>query len=150
MTDLSAPASVDGLLERARRLQQLQDHDRAMELVTRVFIQEPENLDAKWLAAQLEAARGNHQTAMELASSIDRSARMGEMAVELQVASLVKLGRESQACDVLLQAIDAGEEVPRWRHDAWRSLNRVGRRQEAPDQAIKLCQLGQATEQVAH
>lgn len=151
-TSLASPAaveavSVEGLLEQARRLQQLQDYDRAMELVTKVFIQEPDNLDAKWLAAQLASARGNHQIAMELASSIDRSSRLGKMAVELQVASLIKLGRESQACDLLLEAIEAGEEVPRWRHELWRSLNRVGRRQEASTQAIQLCQLGQATEQ---
>ncbi|MCO8122302.1 FG-GAP-like repeat-containing protein [Stieleria sp. TO1_6] len=130
-----------------KQLQQQADYKSATEVVYRVLLQDPENLEAKLLAAQVEAAQERLEPALEIVSSIPADSAMGLAAVDLQVKALVRLDRKSEAADVLLAAIKLRRDVPPWRHDAWRLLNHIGRRDEACAQAGMLCRMGLATEQ---
>jgi tetratricopeptide (TPR) repeat protein len=137
----------------ARRLFQLGDLESAAALAHKALVQNPDSADAKLIAAELEAARGNHQTAVELASSIDLRSRLGLRAAELRFQQLIELDRLSAAADVILAALesvpDRDTRAITWRRQAWRLLCRTGRRQEASRQAIVLCRAGQATGSIA-
>ena len=67
-------------------------------------------------------------------------------AIDIRYQQLLKLGRLSEAADVILAAIGANPNVMQWRHQAWELLSRMGRRQEASQQADLLCRAGEATE----
>ncbi len=130
----------------ARRYFQLHFLDEAAESAYNALLQDPQSFDATLIAAEIEAARGNHQAAADLAGSVDVQWRLAEKAVELHARQLVELGRPSDAADVLLRALQVVPNSPRWRHQAWEFLSRVGRREEASRQAEILCRGGQATE----
>ena len=146
-SSLAGPQTAGEFLQLAKRLQQSRDYNGAAGAVSKSLIQDPGNVDAKLLAAQLEAARGNLATAAEIASSIDLNSRLGGAAVDLHVKLLLQLNRKSEAAEAMVQALQAGRDVPQWRHEAWRLLNQLGRREEASAQAISLCRSGQANEQ---
>ncbi len=132
--------------ELAKQCYRTGDYDRAADTAYKVLIQEPNNVAASLLVAQVEAARGNLETAIELASAIDIQSPLGREAIQLQMEVLLKLDRTSDAADVIVSALQKGVDVTQWRHDAWRLLNQSGRREEASAQALKLCESGLATE----
>lgn len=136
---------VDHLSE-ARRMLHARNWGAAAKSAHAALVKDPENLDAKLIASEIEAARGNHQVSAELAASVDPRSRLGRRAIQLHYQQLVKLNRPSDAADVLLAALDVRSDVPQWRHHAWELLNRTGRREEASRQAEALCRVGQATE----
>ncbi len=133
--------------ELAIRLREQGKLDEAADSVYKSLIQAPDNAAAKMLAAELEAERGKFELAAEITSSISFDSPVGASAIDLRVRLLVKIERYSEAADVLLAALDEGREETRWRHEAWKLLNHVGRREEASTQALVLCRMGQATEQ---
>jgi tetratricopeptide (TPR) repeat protein len=134
-------------LSKARRMFEIGDLDSAGEAAYQALVQDPDSSDATLIASQVEAARGNHQTSADLAGSIDIHSRLGKRAVELRYQLLLRLGRPSEAADVMLSAVEVMPEVPMWRHEAWRILNRLGRREEASTQADVLCRDGTITQQ---
>jgi tetratricopeptide (TPR) repeat protein len=120
--------------------------DAASDSVSKSLVQDPNNSEAKLVASQIESGRGNHEMAVELASSIDRLSKFSADAVEVKANSLVKLNRHSQAADVLIEALETMPGMTQWRHRAWELLNRVGRRDEASRQVDALCFVGEATQ----
>ena len=94
----------------------LGDYDSAAQAAYKALLQDPQNGDAKLVAGEAEAAKGNHQIAADLAGSIDMESRLGKRAVELHHQQLIKLNRFSAAADVLLAARRAG--VYHRRYDA--------------------------------
>ncbi len=138
--------SVD-YLGKARRMLQTGDLESAAESAYKALVQDPDNVDATFIASQVEAARGNHQASADLAGSIDVGSRLGARGVEVHWQQLLKLNRPSEAADVILAALNVVPAVSEWRHHAWSLLNRVGRREEASRQADALCRAGQANEQ---
>lgn len=135
----------DFLVE-ARRMVQLGEWDSASELVYKALLQNPENGDAKLLASEVEAERGNHQAAVDFVSSIDIQSRLGKRAVEVHYQQLLKLNRRSEALDVILAGINVMPLQIEWRHQAWVLLNRAGRCEEASRQAVFICQRGEMRE----
>lgn len=120
--------------------------DEAAKQLYEVMIRHGDDEQAKWLTAKVEAARGNTDTSVEIASTIDPTSQHGRDAVGLQAAGLINLGRPSQAADVLLKALEDRGDMTAWRHQAWQLLNQVGRRHAASQQAIHLCRLGLASD----
>ncbi len=120
--------------------------DAAADAAYQALIADPENSEAILIASEVEAARGNHQKSADLAASIDLRSRFGKRAVQIHAQQLIELDRLSAAADVMLAALDAMPEMLVWRHQVWSLLNRVGRRQEASQQADILCRAGQANQ----
>ncbi len=110
----------DEFLAKARRMFQLGDFNSAADAAKKALLQDPGSDDAKLIASEVEAARGNHQTAADLAASIATESRLGRRAVDIRYQQLVKLGRTSEAADVLLEAVEVIPSVPEWRREAWR------------------------------
>ncbi|MGI9470841.1 MAG: FG-GAP-like repeat-containing protein [Rubripirellula sp.] len=150
----SSAASVEDSqvdpLPRARRMLQIGDYESAAEAAYEALVQDPERDDAKLITSQIEAARGNHQVAIDLASSIDMRSRLGPRAIEVHFQELSKMNRPSEAADVLLEAIELAPEGDSraldWHRKAWSLLSRVGRRQEASRQVDALCRAGVANQ----
>ena len=137
-------------LEFARRMLRIRNFDAATDAAYKALLQDPQNGDAKLVAGEAEAGRGNHQIAVDLVGTIDIESRLGQRAAELHYQQLARLNRYSAAADVILAAQQVIADVPEWNHHAWELLNRVGRREEASLQAEALCRAGQATEAQLH
>ncbi len=135
-------------VQRARRMLEIGDFESAAESASQALLQNPELDDAKLIASEIEAARGNHQSSFELAASIDIQSRFGRRATEIQIEQLLELDRPSKAADAILTIVGAfpldDDRVTGLRRQAWELLNRVGRRQEASWQAELLCRAGKA------
>jgi tetratricopeptide (TPR) repeat protein len=138
-------APVDHLAE-ARRWLHSGELDAAAQASYQALVQDPDSPDARLVAAEIEAARGNPEVAAELAGSIDLRSPLAGKAVQLHAQQLLKAGRASAAADVLLAAIEAEPKFLSLRHQAWELLNFSGRRNEASAQALELCRAGLATE----
>lgn len=139
--------SLDGdYLANAKRLLKSHEYDAAAEAVGKALLQDPEDRDTTLVASEVEAARGNLEVAIELADSIPIDSQWGQRAVNLRWRALAKLGRHSDAADLLLTAMRKYPSVENWHHVCWQLLNRVGRREEASRQAEMLCQVGVATQ----
>ena len=132
-------------VESARGLLRLQRWEAATDAAYKALLQDPDNADATLIASEAEGAQGNHAAAAALAGSIDIRGRLGKRAVEIQYQQLVKLKRSSAAADVIIRALEVMPTESGWRHQAWRLLGRVGRREEASRQAVALCREGKAT-----
>lgn len=148
-----AVASSDGdgndlksALDQAERLIEQDAFDDAAKQLYELMIRHGDDARAKLLTAKVEAARGNTDASIEIASSIDPASKEGREAVSLRSDGLLKLGRPSEAADVLIAALADRGDVTAWRHQAWQLLNQVGRRHAASEQASHLCRLGLATE----
>ena len=136
---------VDHLSE-ARLLLEDRDYEAAAEAVGKALLRDPDDQDTRLVAGDIEAARGNFEVATELAASIPIDSRLGQKAVSLQWKSLVKLGRHSDAADLLIDAMQKYPSIENWHHVCWQLLNRAGRREEASRQAEMLCKFGVATQ----
>ena len=131
----------------AQQQMALENWDAATELAYRALLESPENLSATMIAAQAEAARGNHQVAIDLLSPIDLRSKQGPQISELLVQQCLALNAQWEAADVLLKGLNVYPQQGHWRAQAWTLLNRCGRRQEASDQAAWLCRAGKANRQ---
>lgn len=124
------------------------DLEPAADAAYKALVKEPNSEAAKLIASEIEAARGNHQAAIDLASSIEPGSPRGRKAIQIHFQQLLKLERPSQAADVIAQAIESlpGSDpiALEWHHKAWSLLCRVGRRQEASAHADVLCRSGDA------
>lgn len=134
----------------AKRKFRIGDIEPAAEAAYKALIEDPENDAAKLIACEIEAARGNHQAAIDLASSIDPGSPRGRKASEIHFQQLLKLGRPSEAADAIRAALElASDNDPAalgLHQEAWRLLSRVGRRQEASQHADILCLAGEANQ----
>ena len=148
-TGSGEPVSIDHVTL-ARRMLLTKQWDAAADAAYQALVQDPQDLDATLIAGEAEAARGNHQVAADLASSINIRTSHGRRAVELHYEQLMKLNQPSAAADVILTALKVIGDESEWRHRAWETLNIVGRREEASLQAAALCREGQATEAEMH
>jgi tetratricopeptide (TPR) repeat protein len=146
--DLAERERPVDFLSQARRMFRIGDLESASEWAYKALVQDPDSADAKLITSEIEAARGNHQASVDLASSIEMRSRLGQRAFELRYRQLLKLKRPAEAADVILAALKLGPiddtRVLGWRRQAWILLSRVGRRQEASQQAEILCRAGQA------
>jgi tetratricopeptide (TPR) repeat protein len=133
------------LLESIKELRDRQQYDLAADAAFKALIQYPESVPAKLLSAEIEIERGNKSLAEEIMASIDIGDGSDAVTVDVLVHLLGRLERISKAADVLSTALKNGESKPRWRHELWRLLNRVGRRHEASMHAEILCREGLAT-----
>ena len=115
----------------ARRRLSLKQWDLAAEAAYKALVQDPDSREAMLAAAEAEAGRANHETAVELASAIDLEWRLAEKAVNIHARSLYELNRTSDSADVLLAGLEKLPQQSLWRHRAWGLLSRVGRREEA-------------------
>lgn len=131
-------------LAAARRSFQAGDLEATSQRVAELLIENPNDDGAKLLACEIEAAQGHHRRAAELAGSISLTSRFGKSAVELRYQQLLQAGLPQQAIESLLFALETYPQCVPWRHEAWRLLSRLGRRQEASLQADRLCQIGAA------
>ena len=141
----TAKKSPEQLLELANKQRKEKQFEDAMSTLYKLFIESPDDINAKLLAAEIELARENRESALEFLSTIQAKSRIGTRAIELRVKTLQDLKRYNEAADVLLAALQQRENRE-WRHRAWEFLNRSGRREEASRQALRLCQLGLATD----
>ncbi|NND96956.1 MAG: hypothetical protein HKN47_06470, partial [Pirellulaceae bacterium] len=123
------------------------DFDAAADAAYRALVTDPNDSEASFLTAQIESARGNHGVVADLTAAIHVGSRRGKKALDLRVRSLVQLSRLDEAADALIAGLQADPDLIAWRHNAWRLLTRIGRREEASDQAHLLCLLGQANTQ---
>ncbi|WP_372896261.1 FG-GAP-like repeat-containing protein [Stieleria sp.] len=122
------------------------DLDVAFNLLSKHLIKTPEDPATLLLASQVELARGNRSTAIELAEAIDpKSPEAGE-ATKFLVQQSIEASRPEDAIDRLIKALDQNltspDQTVQWRHQLWALLNRTGRRQEASAHADVLCRSG--------
>lgn len=134
-------------LKAARRKLRYKEFDAAADAAYKALLQDPNRVEAKLIAAQIETARGNHQVAIDLASEIDFGSEAGKDAIDVSVTALIRMGRHSQAADLLLDGLTLHPQMESWRHNAWNLLNQVGRRDEASKLAHQLCINGSASPQ---
>ncbi len=138
-------APIDWMMK-ARRQVDLGQHDAAAESVSRALIETPDRPDVIYLAAQIAALRGRADEAAELAGTIPLSNdRFGSQATELRLEQLIRGGQHDAATELLFELANQQPDQPAWRHLLWRELNYQGRRQEASEQADRLCALGEST-----
>lgn len=137
-------------VEAAKAIIKSGDPDMAAKQLYGLMIRYPDNGEVKLMTAQIESARGNLDTALEIAAAIDIRSASGIAAVSLRYQTLAQRGRHDEAADVILDALQTRGDQSQWRHHAWSLLNYVGRRQEAAQQALALCRLGLASEQELH
>lgn len=142
---IDEPTPINHLAD-ARRLFQRRAHEAAAKSVGKALLQDPNDHDTRFVASEIEVARGNFEVAIELAASIPIDSRLGQRAVTLRSKALSKVGRPSEAADLLLLGLQRYPSEENWRHLCWQLLNRVGRREEASRQAEMLCQLGLANQ----
>ncbi len=133
------------LLENVKEFRERREYDLAADAAFKVLIQYPESVKAKLLSTEIEIERGNKTLASEMLDSIDVGPGSDSVDVDVHVHLLVRLQSISKAADVLDAALRNGEDKPRWRHEVWDLLNRVGRRYEASVHAESLCRDGLAT-----
>ncbi|MDB4476574.1 CRTAC1 family protein [Rhodopirellula sp.] len=143
--DAGESPPIDHLVA-ARRLLKSLDYEEAADSVGKALLQNPNDGDTRFVASEIEVARGNFDVAIELAATIPIDSRLGQRAVTLQWQAMAKLGRHSDAADLLLGAMQRYPNAENWHHTCWQLLNRVGRREEASRQAEMLCQVGVATQ----
>ncbi len=146
LQNASGPVTADDYLQLAKRLERKSDYRGAADAVYKSLVQQPDNDEAKLIAARVERSRGNLELAADIAASVDTQSAFSRAAVQLHFDLLLELDRQEKAAQVILAALDNGHDVPQWRHEAWKLLNRFGRRAEACEQALILARLGQATE----
>ncbi|QEG00955.1 FG-GAP repeat protein [Stieleria maiorica] len=146
LVELDDATKIQMELDQAKALSQRGNHDTAAKSLYSLMIRHPDNDDAILLTAQVEAARGDLETALEVIRSVNADSKVWPAAIDLHAQLLAKRGRHGLAADLLLDALVKQQDRLKWRHEAWRLLNFVGRRQEACDQAMALCRLGLATE----
>ncbi len=132
--------------ELAQQLIASGDYDRAAEATQKALIQTPENDAARLLAAKIEVARGHKDLASEIVAAMEIESSVGIAAVDLRVKLLVDATEISEAADVLLAGLQKKSNQVSWRHQAWKLLNQVGRREEASTLAAALVRDGLASE----
>ena len=120
--------------------------DKAAELGYQALVESPDSIDASFLTAQVEAARGNYEASAELAGSVPVESRLGKSAIDLRAKVLLQAQKYEEAADVLVTGLKVAPDRLSWKHGAWQVLTRVGRREEASLQASSLTRMGQATE----
>lgn len=130
---------------RARRLLEQGDRDAAKKIARQMMIKDSEDPATALLSAEIEFLEGNYESACELAGTIAFESSFRKEAVEIRVASLLKLNRDVEAIDEILAALKKMPDQLGWRHQVWPLLNRVGRRDAASQQAMFLCRQGLAT-----
>jgi tetratricopeptide (TPR) repeat protein len=144
-TDSGIVAPIDWLVK-ARRQFELGQHEEAAESIDKALIETPDRPEVVFLAARIAQARGNHAESAELAALVPLSnARFGRQAMELRVDQLIQSDQAAAAIALLYDVIGDQPDQAAWRHLLWRELNRLGRRQEASQQADHLCRQGLAT-----
>jgi predicted Zn-dependent protease len=143
---VDSSADIETVLESAKSLAEAGDHEQAAKDLYGLMIRYPDDDKVKLRVAQVEAARGKFEAALEIAESLGNDSVAFPAAVELRYQVLAKQGRYSQAADLLLDASQGRRDRTQWNHEAWRFLNHLGRRQEASQQAMQLCRQGLATE----
>ncbi len=136
----------EDFLETAERMLRIGDLDAAAESASKALLQAPESPHAILVAAEVEAARGNHEASADLAGSIEIGSPFGKRAIGLRYQQLLELDRYADAAESMIAAADAMPDDPDWRHGAWSALNRIGRREEASLQADLLCRGGGVSE----
>lgn len=144
---IASDATVD-FFELAKQLHERGDLVGSANAISKLLIQSPEHVEGKLFAANLEVERGNYELASEIAGSIPIDSAQGRVALDVRVTALAKAAQYSAAADALLAGIQHNNEVPRWRQEAWRLLNQVGRREEASRQAMALCRMGLVSDQL--
>ena len=91
----------------ARKETERGDFDGAAQSLYGLMIRFPDNAEAKLLTAQVEAARGNLETAIELANSIEVGSKQWRAAVEFRCQVLTQLQRYTQAADLLVASLES-------------------------------------------
>ncbi|MFK8112303.1 MAG: FG-GAP-like repeat-containing protein [Rubripirellula sp.] len=134
--------ATDDHLATAKRLLKIQDFQAASKAASKALVQDPQNPEVAITAAQIEAALGNHQSAIDLVSSIDVQSRLGKKSILLHAEQLTKLDKRNEAADVIVAGIGSHATDIELRRQAWQLLNHCGRREEASQQADVLCQQG--------
>jgi len=138
--------SLDPLVV-AKEAFELGNADEAAEILLPLLIQRPNDPELTLLTAQVEAARGNSDSALELANSIDVKGRLGIEASQLRYRHSILARNEWEAERALADLASLVPNDATWKHDQWHLLNLQGRRQDASELAEQLCREGLATEQ---
>ena len=133
------------LILKARRQLALRQYDDAASSIQRVLIESPGKTEAVFLAAEIAAAQGDTDRAVELARTIPiDQGRFGKKAANLLLQQLAVAGRDEAAISELQRITSEQPQEPQWRHLSWSLLSKHGRRQEASLHADVLCVLGGA------
>lgn len=137
--------STAELILKARRQLALRQYDEASSTIQRVLIESPGRTEAVFLAAEVAAARGDTDRAVELAGTIPiDDGRFGKKAANLRLQQLAVAGRDEVAISDLRRITLEQPQETQWRHLSWSLLSKHGRRQEASTHADALCVLGGA------
>ena len=144
LTEPIESTETTNYLVQAKKMLRNREFATAAQAASRAMIQNPNDIDAVLVASQIEAARGNAKTAIELAGSIDTQSPQGAKAIEIQAEQLARLGRHNEAAEVIVTALQTLSST-QLRHRAWLFLNRCGRCEEASRQVDVLCQQGTIT-----
>ncbi|MCG8651142.1 MAG: FG-GAP-like repeat-containing protein, partial [Pirellulales bacterium] len=139
-------AKPDPALARAQALFEKGDLASAAELLTEQLIRNPDHDEARLLAGRVEAAKGNSSAAMELAESISLASPLIGPATNLLVQQAIAANQPEHAVQRLEEVLNRGtlssNQAAFCRQQLWALFNRMGRRQEASEQADVLCRLG--------
>ncbi|QDT10308.1 ASPIC and UnbV [Planctomycetes bacterium K23_9] len=122
------------------------DFDSASDLISQKLIERPGDSEILLLASRVHQAKGDRETALELAQSVGSESAQSVEAVNLTLQLQLELGRPGDAIDELGKAVKrssvARGQIASWRQQLWALLNRFGRRQEACQQADQMCREG--------
>lgn len=137
--------NVESMLGKAKQLLHAEQLDHAAETAYQALVKEPQNLEVTLVASEIEVARGNSQTAIDLVGTIPSEHHLGARAVQIWACELAKLGKRNDAADLVLNHIDNHAIEDSLLHSAWDWLNLCGRREEASRIASMLCRHGTIT-----
>lgn len=122
--------------------------DHASKLLRSLMIERPDHLDTIWLAARVEAERGNLSRSLDLAELIATSdSHSREQAIDLCVQTASNLEDHRRYEKALRRKIAVNPTQPEGYHRLWQHFMRHGRTFEAAQVADLLVDRGQANSQ---
>ncbi|QDT10304.1 FG-GAP-like repeat-containing protein [Stieleria marina] len=126
--------------------------ESAFELMSQQLIRFPDDVASILLTSRIERARGNQQTAIELAESIPIKSAASVDATNVLVQLYLEANEPKLAIQRINRALNQGAmpgaQAVLWRQQLWALLNRLGRRQEASAHADVLCRAGYINRQL--
>lgn len=138
--------SQESTIAQIDRLIRVGDLDEAERLVQAMLIRSPEDSRALMFRAQIDAARGRIEQAVdELDALASRSSDKGKLMQTQAAALLAQAGRWSQAIPRLDAFVKAYPDDDEARHQLVEWLNWRGFRFDANEQVRQLCRRNQAT-----
>ncbi len=156
-SDDATSSMVEGKLDRVLALKQSDDFvkngefSKATSLLRRVLVEQPEDAEAIFRYANIEAAQGDLKAAIELLDSIPTDHPQAALPAIGQSADwYFQIEQYDEAERRYRKLIELAPQFGVARRKLAQLLNRQGRRHEAAEQVRELCRIGDVSQEELH